>query len=133
MEALAGETGQGFKWRLCGINFRTWRNGEVLRIGRKCWRRRFAAAARAAKEAAPGLPLLAGGQINGWTDEFAGRSGMVCWMECEDWYFLDFRCIRRSSRERSGREHLYKVPMPMLFLQGTRDALADLKLAAADL
>ena len=25
-------------------------------------------------------------------------------------------------------EHLSKVPMPMLFLQGTRDALADLKL-----
>ena len=33
----------------------------------------------------------------------------------------------RASRRTSARKHLFEVQMPMLFLQGTRDALADLR------
>ena len=62
-----------------------------------------AATLQAASKVAPGLPLLAGGKSLGGLHP-PNTPG-----------------IKRA-------DHLPKVPMPMLFLQGTRDTLADLKL-----
>jgi predicted alpha/beta-hydrolase family hydrolase len=85
------------------------------------------AAVRAAAEAAPGLPLLAGGKSMGgrMTSQAAaehpldGVRGLV-------FFGFPLHPPKRPGTKRA--EHLAKVTIPMLFLQGTRDALADLKL-----
>src|SRR5216683_1374065 len=85
------------------------------------------AAVRAAADAAPGLPLLAGGKSMGgrMTSQAAaqhpldGVRGLVL-------FGFPLHPPNRPGTKRA--DHLAKVTMPMLFLQGTRDALADLKL-----
>jgi len=85
------------------------------------------AAVRAAAEAAPGLPLLAGGKSMGgrMTSQAAalhplkGVRGLV---------FFGFPLHPPNRPGTKRADHLAKVTIPMLFLQGTRDALADLKL-----
>jgi predicted alpha/beta-hydrolase family hydrolase len=85
------------------------------------------AAVRAAAEAAPGLPLLAGGKSMGgrMTSQAAsqhpldGVQGLV---------FFGFPLHPPNRPGTKRADHLAKVTMPMLFLQGTRDTLADLKL-----
>jgi predicted alpha/beta-hydrolase family hydrolase len=74
----------------------------------------------------PGCPLVAGGKSFGgrMTSQaqsaapLAGVHGLV---------FLGFplHAAKRRSQERGA--HLFDVTIPMLFLQGTRDALADLE------
>jgi len=83
------------------------------------------AAVAAAARRAPGLPLLAGGK------SFGGRMTSQAQAESalpgvRGLVFLGFPLhpAGRPSRER-GR-HLFDVQIPMLFLQGTRDALAAL-------
>jgi len=86
-----------------------------------------AAAARAAAKAAPDLPLLAGGKSMGgrMTSQAAaerlleGVRGLV---------FFGFPLHPPKKEGTKRAEHLAKVNVPMLFLQGTRDELADLKL-----
>ncbi len=86
-----------------------------------------AAAARAAVEAASGLPLLAGGKSMGgrMTSQAAaqwpldGVRGLV---------FFGFPLHPPKQPGTKRADHLVKVTMPMLFLQGTRDTFADLKL-----
>src|SRR5216684_8120303 len=85
------------------------------------------AAVRAAAEAAPGLPLLAGGKSMGgrMTSQAAaqhpldGVRGLVL-------FGFPLHPPNRPGTKRA--DHLAKVRLPMLFLQGTRDTLADLKL-----
>src|SRR5467141_2578378 len=85
------------------------------------------AAVRAAAEAAPGLPLLAGGKSMGgrMTSQAAaehpldGVRGLV---------FFGFPLHPPNRPGTKRADHLTKVTVPMLFLQGTRDELADLKL-----
>jgi predicted alpha/beta-hydrolase family hydrolase len=85
------------------------------------------AAVRAAAEAAPGLPLLAGGKSMGgrMTSQAAaqhpldGVQGLV-------FFGFPLHPPNRPGTQRA--EHLRKVTTPMLFLQGTRDTLADLEL-----
>jgi predicted alpha/beta-hydrolase family hydrolase len=85
------------------------------------------AAVRAAAAAAPGLPLLAGGKSMGGrmtslaaADEpLAGTVGLV-------FFGFPLHPAGRPSIERGA--HLSRVGVPMLFLQGTRDKLADLGL-----
>jgi len=85
------------------------------------------AAVRAAAEAAPGLPLLAGGKSMGgrMTSQAAaqgrldGVRGLV---------FIGFPLHPPNQPGMKRADHLAKVAMPMLFLQGTRDTFADLKL-----
>jgi predicted alpha/beta-hydrolase family hydrolase len=85
------------------------------------------AATRAATEAAPGLLLLAGGKSMGGRmasqaaaqQLLAGVRGLV---------FFGFPLHPPNKPGTKRADHLPKVPMPMLFLQGTRDTLADLKL-----
>jgi predicted alpha/beta-hydrolase family hydrolase len=86
-----------------------------------------AAAVRAAAEAAPGLPLLAGGKSMGgrMTSQAAaqhpldGVRGLV---------FFGFPLHPPKQPGTKRADHLMKVTVPMLFLQGTRDTFADLKL-----
>src|SRR5713101_2719885 len=85
------------------------------------------AAVRAAAEAAPGLQLLAGGKSMGgrMTSQAAaqrpldGVRGLV---------FFGFPLHPPNQPGTKRADHLAKVAMPMLFLQGTRDTLADLQL-----
>jgi predicted alpha/beta-hydrolase family hydrolase len=85
------------------------------------------AAVRSAAEAAPGLPLLAGGKSMGgrMTSQAVaqrpldGVRGLV---------FFGFPLHPPNQPGTKRADHLAKVAMPMLFLQGTRDTLADLKL-----
>src|SRR5437660_11494938 len=86
-----------------------------------------AAAVRAAAEAAPGLPLLAGGK------SFGGRMSSQAASQqllegVRGLVFFGFPLHPPNKPGTKRAEHLAKVPMPMLFLQGTRDTLADLKL-----
>ena len=86
-----------------------------------------AAAVRAAAEAGPSLPLLAGGKSMGgrMTSQAAaqhpldGVRGLV---------FFGFPLHPPKLPGTKRADHLTKVTVPMLFLQGTRDTFADLKL-----
>ena len=85
------------------------------------------AALRAAAEAVPGLPLFAGGKSMGgrMTSQAAaqhpldGVRGLV---------FFGFPLHPPNRPGTKRADHLAKVTSPMLFLQGTRDTLADLNL-----
>ena len=85
-----------------------------------------AAAVQTAKDAAPDLPLLAGGKSMGgrMTSQSAaqhpldGVQGLV---------FFGFPLHPPNRPGTKRADHLAKVTIPMLFLQGTRDTLADLK------
>ena len=86
-----------------------------------------AAALRAASQAAPGLPLLAGGKSMGgrMTSQAAAQNLLP---NVRGLVFFGFPLHPPGSPSARRADHLAKVPMPMLFLQGTRDTLADLKL-----
>jgi len=85
------------------------------------------AAVAAGREAAGDLPLLAGGKSMGgrMTSRAAasaplpGVAGLV---------FLGFPLHPAGQPGVSRADHLAKVSLPLLFLQGTRDTLADLAL-----
>jgi len=85
------------------------------------------AAVAAGREAAGRLPLLAGGKSMGGrmtsraaaAEPLEGVSGLV---------FLGFPLHPAGQPAVSRAEHLARVGAPMLFLQGTRDSLADLGL-----
>ena len=86
-----------------------------------------AAAVQAATQTAPGLPLFAGGKSMGgrMTSQAAaqhpleGVRGLV---------FFGFPLHPPNRPGTKRADHLTKVTVPMLFLQGTRDTFADLKL-----
>lgn len=85
------------------------------------------AAIAAAAQVAPELPLIAGGKSMGgrMTSGAAARGplpgvgGLV---------FLGFPLHRPKQPDEDRAAHLRQVSLPMLFLQGTRDDLADLGL-----
>jgi predicted alpha/beta-hydrolase family hydrolase len=86
-----------------------------------------AAALRTANEAAPGLPLLAGGKsMGGRMTSQAAAQGLL--PNVRGLVFFGFPLHPPNNPGTKRADHLAKVPMPMLFLQGTRDTLADLKL-----
>ena len=85
-----------------------------------------AAAAEAAR-LAPGLPLVAGGK------SFGGRMTSTAQAEeplpgVRGLVFLGFPLHPPGRPADARAEHLARVQIPMLFLQGTRDDFADLKL-----
>jgi hypothetical protein len=83
-----------------------------------------------ARALAPELPLFAGGKSLGGRmtssacakESLAGVRGLV---------FVGFPLHRRKAPSRARAEHLARVTLPMLFLQGTRDELADSELMRA--
>jgi uncharacterized protein len=86
-----------------------------------------AAAVDAAAAAAPDLPLLAGGKSMGGRmtslaaseRALTGVRGLV---------FFGFPLHPPGRRGTTRADHLARVALPMLFLQGTRDQFADLEL-----
>ncbi len=84
-------------------------------------------AVAAAREAAPDLPVLAGGH------SFSGRmtSTAASEMPLEDvrgLVFFSFPLHPAGEPGTKRADHLAQVTVPMLFLSGTRDALAELDL-----
>jgi len=91
------------------------------------------AAVRMAGETAPDLPMLAGGKSMGgrMTSQAAAEHGSELAPELEKVQGLVFFGFPLHPPGRPGTkraEHLAQVRTPMLFLQGTRDQFADLKL-----
>ena len=85
------------------------------------------AAVRAAAEAAPGLPLLAGGKsMGGRMTSQAAAEGPLEGVRGLVFFGFPLHPPKQPGTKRA--DHLAKVTVPMLFLQGTRDELADLKL-----
>ena len=85
------------------------------------------AAVHAAAEAAPDLPLLAGGKsLGGRMTSLAASEEPL--EQVEGLVFFGFPLHPPNQPSTKRAEHLARVSVPMLFLQGTRDALADLTL-----
>ena len=86
-----------------------------------------AAAVRAAMSAAPDLPMLAGGKsMGGRMSSQAAAQGLLEGLRGLVFFGFPLHPPKQPSTKRA--EHLSHVTVPMLFLQGTRDELADLTL-----
>src|SRR5205814_3579767 len=85
------------------------------------------AAVNAAKKAAPDLPLLAGGKSMGgrMTSQAAAQHPLD---DAQGIVFFGFPLHPPNRPSTKRADHLTNVSVPMLFLQGTRDTLADLTL-----
>ena len=85
------------------------------------------AAVAAGREAAGDLPLIAGGKSMG--GRMTSRAAAAAPLEgVRGLVFVGFPLHPAGQPGVSRAEHLARVELPMLFLQGTRDALADLTL-----
>lgn len=86
-----------------------------------------AAAMRLAQETAPELPLLAGGKsMGGRMTSQAAAENLLDSVKGLVFFGFPLHPPNRPGTKRA--DHLAKVSVPMLFLQGTRDTLADLTL-----
>jgi len=85
------------------------------------------AAVSAARGSAPGLPLIAGGKSFGgrMTSQAQAQAPLP---EVRALAFLGFPLHPPGAPSVARAEHLFQVQIPMLFLQGTRDAFAELAL-----
>jgi predicted alpha/beta-hydrolase family hydrolase len=85
------------------------------------------AAIQAAQKAAPDIPLLAGGKSMGarTTSTAASQNPLD---QVRGLVFFGFPLHPPKQPATKRADHLAKVTLPMLFLQGTRDTLADLTL-----
>ena len=92
------------------------------------------AAIAAAAEAAPDLPMLAGGKSLGgrMTSHVLSESSLPGTIDIarrvRGLIFFGFPLHSPGRPDTKRAEHLARVDVPMLFLQGTRDTLADLTL-----
>jgi len=83
----------------------------------------------AATQAAPELPLLAGGKsMGGRMTSLAASETALPGVRGLAFFGFPLHAAGKRSSERGA--HLDEVGVPMLFLQGTRDSLADLALLA---
>jgi len=90
-----------------------------------------AAAVKLAAKLAPKLPLFAGGKSMGgrMTSQAAAEQTSSCaWEGVSGLVFFGFPLHPPKRPGIKRAEHLKQVKQPMLFLQGTRDELADLTL-----
>jgi len=86
-----------------------------------------AAAVRAASNAAPKLPIFAGGKsMGGRMTSQSAAQGLL--PDVRGLVFFGFPLHQPNRPDTKRADHLADVNIPMLFLQGTRDTLADLKL-----
>jgi predicted alpha/beta-hydrolase family hydrolase len=85
------------------------------------------AAFRTAAEEAPGLPILAGGKsMGGRMTSQAAAEGKLFGVRGLVFFGFPLHPPKRPATKRG--DHLAQIAVPMLFLQGTRDELADLSL-----
>jgi predicted alpha/beta-hydrolase family hydrolase len=86
-----------------------------------------AAAVDAATQSAPGLQLLAGGKsMGGRMTSQAAAQNLLGGVRGLVFFGFPLHPPNRPGTKRA--DHLAKVTLPMLFLQGARDTFADLKL-----
>jgi uncharacterized protein len=86
-----------------------------------------AAAVQTAKTVAPDLPLLAGGKsMGGRMTSQAAAQNLLNGVRGLVFFGFPLHPPNRPGTKRA--DHLAKVAIPMLFLQGTRDTFADMKL-----
>ena len=84
-------------------------------------------AATVSKELLPNVPLLAGGKsMGGRMSSLAASEGILDGVQGLVFFGFPLHPAGKPGTERA--EHLRQVGKPMLFLQGTRDTLADLEL-----
>jgi predicted alpha/beta-hydrolase family hydrolase len=84
-------------------------------------------AVAAAAHAAPDLPLLAGGKsMGGRMTSMAAAESPLLSVRGLVFFGFPLHPVGKPSVERA--DHLERVELPMLFLQGSRDRLADLEL-----
>jgi uncharacterized protein len=84
-------------------------------------------AVAAAREYGKGLPILAGGKsLGGRMTSTAASQGVITGVKGLVFFGFPLHAPGKPGSERA--EHLFKVTLPMLFLQGTRDALAQITL-----
>jgi predicted alpha/beta-hydrolase family hydrolase len=83
------------------------------------------AAVGAARQALPGLPLIAGGKSFGgrMTSQAQARAPLT---DVRGLAFLGFPLHPAGKPSSERGKHLFDIQIPLLFLQGTRDALAAL-------
>jgi hypothetical protein len=85
------------------------------------------AAVAAAKKNADGLPLFAGGKsMGGRMTSLAAAKEPLESVRGLIYFGFPLHAAGKPSADRG--HHLFDINLPMLFLQGSRDALADLKL-----
>lgn len=85
------------------------------------------AAVTAATKYADGLPIFAGGKsMGGRMTSLAAAKGPLD--HVRGLIFLGFPLHAAGKPSTNRGDHLFDIKLPMLFLQGSRDALADLKL-----
>lgn len=85
------------------------------------------AAVEAAAKTAPDLPLLAGGKsLGGRMTSLAAARPTLAGVRGLVFFGFPLHAPGQPGRERAA--HLRDVALPMLFVQGTRDELADLEL-----
>jgi uncharacterized protein len=85
------------------------------------------AAVSAAKKYVDGLPIFAGGKsMGGRTTSLAAAREPLDDARGLIYFGFPLHAAGKPSADRG--EHLFDIELPMLFLQGSRDALADLKL-----
>lgn len=85
------------------------------------------AAVKAGAEAAPDLPLIAGGKsLGGRMTSTAASQSLLPMVQGVVFFGFPLHPAGQPSVERA--RHLQRVGVPMLFLQGTRDKLAELEL-----
>jgi len=126
MEALAGELSR-VQVATLRYQFPYMEEGRGVPDRPKVLTATVTAAVREAKQVAPGLPLLAGGKsMGGRMSSQAAADGLL--EEVRGLVFFGFPLHPPKQPGTKRAEHLSKVPVPMLFLQGARDALADLQL-----
>jgi len=81
----------------------------------------------ASQSAAPGIPIIAGGKsLGGRMTSQAAAQGMLS--EVRGLVFFGFPLHPPKTPSTKRADHLAKVTKPILFIQGTRDTLADLSL-----
>ena len=87
-------------------------------------------AVRIALEYAGDIPILAGGKSMGgrMTSMAASNSDKVGMEKVKGIVFFGFPLHAPGKPSNERAEHLYSIKIPMLFLQGTKDKLADLTL-----
>ncbi|HEX9887334.1 MAG TPA: alpha/beta family hydrolase [Longimicrobiales bacterium] len=86
-----------------------------------------ASAVAAAREAAPDLPIFAGGKsFGGRMTSTAASQGRLDGVRGLVFFGFPLHSPAKPGSERAA--HLGDVPMPMLFIQGTRDAFARMDL-----
>jgi predicted alpha/beta-hydrolase family hydrolase len=88
------------------------------------------AAVASAHQLAPGLPLIAGGKSFGGRMTSQTQAELPLPLVC-GLVFLGFPLHPPKQPSDTRGEHLFQVQIPMFFVQGTRDALAEMPLMQA--